>query len=630
MLLNKFLKWTTIFFLSASLFLSVLLTIAIILALIGQFKILFVSLSLIPALILAIFISAQIKKDVKLLPKITLPVLLLILLISSILVFYPHDAFGGRDEAVYANLAVRLAENGSLQIPSYLDNLQDKFAEHTRMRPLAYPVWLGIQKVFLGTWGLLRSNVSLIALGLFSFYSVCSLLGNKKLGLAALTVYSFSMPFLWFSRETMSENLSFFLLWTLILSFILCLKTKKLVYLAGVFICSWLFALTRLEGFLIQLILLIILPTALFLSKSFSYKKIIVVSCIYLLIVASNILIVNQTYGQTLKTVVPVVGQSIKKDTVDLLFKKTPIFFSKPSSVAEKVRKDTIFENFIVFVSVMLTKYNFFIIIASISLIIFQILSKIKKITPQRSFFLITFLIILPEFYKLISPNVTLDQPWFYRRYLYALLPLGYFSFFLFINQLKNRRLFTAVFGFLFLINIFLAKDILFLKNNWTLSNKMLEISKSISSNDFVIIENWTLNYYYPGSFLIFQKGVRTAFASTIDPEYFLPEEKLFNGVPYEKIFLLTTKEKSVYPLVNQAIKNPIDSVDVDYTQLIPSCQLNFLGTEEGLINPYAFGKLSIPSVLRYCRLPKNEIKNYKEKLYLYELIYENTKTDND
>lgn len=624
---NKLERWITGLFLPASIFLSLLLTEAIILALIGQFKSLFVFLSLISALILTILFSVQIKKDVNLLPKITLPVLLITLLISSLLIFYPHDTFGGRDEAIYTNHAVRLAQSGSLKVPTYLNNLHDKLAEGVRITPPAYSIWLGVQKILLGTPGLFRSNVALIIFGLLAFFAVCSLLGNKKLGMAALAVYSFSMPFLWFSRETMSENLSFFLLWTLILFLLICLKTKKLVYLVGVFLCSWLFALTRLEGFLIQLVVLIVLPTALFLNKSFSHKKIVVVSFIYLLIVASSIFIVNKTYGQTLKTVVPVMAQSIKEDAADFLLKKTPISFSKISSIAEKVRRDTIFENFFIFVSVMLAKYNYIIVIAAILLVIFQILFKIKKITTQSSFFLFTFLIILPEFYKLINPGVTLDQPWFYRRYMYAILPLGYFSFFLLIDQLRNRRFFTAIFCLLFLINIFLAKDVLFLKNNWSLSNKMLEISKDISSNDFVIIENWTLNYYYPGSFLIFQKGVRTAFISTLKLSQFFPEKKLFNGIPYERIFLLSTKDKEDYPSFKIVNKK---SVDIEYNQLIPSCQLNFLGGEEGLANPYAFGKLSIPSVLKYCSLPKNEVKNYKEKLYLYELSYEGTKTGND
>jgi len=620
-------KQFTNFFLSASIFVSVLLVEAVVLTLIGQFKTLFVYLSLIPAFVLATFFSIQIKKDIRLLPKITAPTLLLILLISLILVFYPHDTFGGRDESVYTNYAVHLAQTGSLKIPAYLDNLHDKLAEGVRIMPPAYYVWVGVQKVFLGTPGLLRSNVTLIIFGLLAFFAVCSLLGNKKLGLTALTVYSFSMPFLWFSRETMSENLSFFLLWTLILFFLLCLKTKKLVYLTGVFLCSWLFALTRLEGFLIQLVILIVLPAALFLNKSFSYKKIITVSCIYLLVVASNIFIVNHTYGQTLKTVVPAVGQSVKKDIADFLFKKTPTSFSKPPSIAERVSRDTIFKNFFVFVSAMLAKYNFFIIIVSIFLVIFQVLSKIKKITPQRSYFLLTFFIILPEFYKLINPGVTLDQPWFYRRYLYALLPLGYFSFFLLIDQLKNRRLFTAVFGCLFLINIFLAKDILFLKNNWSLIDKLEEITKDISQNDLVIIRERPLGYYSPSSFLVLKKGIRSTPSSILRLQDFFPEKKIFNGVAYNKIFLLSKNDKDNLPSFDNVSRQ---SVDVEYSQLTPSCQLNFLGVEEGLVNAYAFGKLSIPSVLKYCSLPENEIKNYQEKLYLYELSYENTKTDND
>ena len=157
--------------------------------------------------------------------------------------------------------------------------------------------------------------------------------------------------------------------------------------------------------------------------------------------------------------------------------------------------------------------------------------------------------------------------------------------------------------------------------------DKLEEITKDISQNDLVIIRERPLGYYSPSSFLVLKKGIRSTPSSILRLQDFFPEKKIFNGVAYNKIFLLSKNDKDNLPSFDNVSRQ---SVDVEYSQLTPSCQLNFLGVEEGLVNAYAFGKLSIPSVLKYCSLPENEIKNYQEKLYLYELSYENTKTDND
>lgn len=604
----------------ASIFLSTLLAQAIILALIDQFKTPLVYFAFLSSLILAIFFSIHSKKDITILPSITIPAIFLIFLVSLLLIFYPHDTFGGRDEALYSNLAVYLTKSGSLKIPSYLDHLPDDFAENVRTYPPGYTAWLAIQKVFFGTQGILRGNVILSIFGLASLFLVSSHLGGKKIGLITIVLFSSSMPFLWFSRETMSENLSFFLLWSLILFLFTFLKTKRNIYLVGLFMGTWLFALTRFEGFLIQFVILLILPFLLYTLKVAPLKRIVCIMSIYLLLVASNLLIAKNTFGPSLKMIVPIISSGIKNDISSFLPDTVQENFIKSSPPNEK---ETLPHNYIVFFAKMLAKYNFLLIISSIFLVTGYFLIRLRKPTKTKLYFLTILAIILPEFYKIVSPNVTIDQPWLYRRYMYALLPFGYLCLFLLLDQLKNKRFLVIVSNTLLIINVALSSQLLFVKNNWLLVDKMEEITKDISKNDFVIIENWTLRYYYPASFLILQKGVRSAFTSTLKPSQFLPEKKLFNGVPYEKFFLLSTQDKKNYPSFIIAKK---DSMDVEYTQLIPSCQLNFLGEEEGLAKPSDVGKLTLSSVEKYCRQPKNEIVKYKGKLYLYELIYENKK----
>ena len=260
-------KWATFFLISASVFVSALLTEAAILTFTGQFKLPYIYFSLIPAFIVVILFSIRLKRDINLLPTVTISSILIFFLISLILIFFPHDTFGGADQAIYSNLASHLANSASFKIASYLNNLPGNYAEDIRTWYQGYPIWLGIQVAFFGFQWMLRSNVVIIILGLSSFFLVSSHLGGNRAGTIASILLSSSMPFLWFSKETMSENLSFFLLWSLILFLLIFLKTKKYIYLAVVFICSWLFGLTRFEGFLLQFVLLCILPALLFIRK---------------------------------------------------------------------------------------------------------------------------------------------------------------------------------------------------------------------------------------------------------------------------------------------------------------------------------------------------------------------------
>ena len=151
------------------------------------------------------------------------------------------------------------------------------------------------------------------------------------------------------------------------------------------------------------------------------------------------------------------------------------------------------------------------------------------------------------------------------------------------------------------------------------LVDKLNEITKDISRNDFVIIKERPLGYYSPISFLVLNKGIRSIASSILSQQDFFPEKKIFNGVPYNKLFLLSAGDKDSYPFFNIISRK---SVDVEYTQLIPSCQLYLLGIEETLKDPYNVGLLSFLNVKKYCSQPKNEIVKHKKKLYLYELTY--------
>jgi hypothetical protein len=621
---NSLEKWTTILFLSAGIFVSILSVESAALAFFNLFKITFIYLSLGPALVTAIVFTLHIRKDAKTLPSITIPALLLVVIISLILIFYPHDSFGGADQSIYSNLAVHLVNHSSFEIPIYLNNLPSNYAEEARVLYQGYPIWLGIQDVLFGDYWMLRSNVIIITLGLFSLFLVGVLVKGRTVGLATLLLFSSSMPFLWFSRETMTENLSLFLLWSVLLYLLLFLKTKNFIYLIQVFACSWMFGLTRFEGFLFQFVLLFVLPS-LFILMRIEFKRILLVTIICFLEIISNIYMVKDVFIPIFfEKVVPIVATTIKQDVLSII----------PNNVPDNVYPQTnsekdvsLYEKLPVFIFNMMAKYNFVLVIFPIFLVTIWFLIRIRTPDESKKFFFVILILLLPEYYKLISPNISLTQPWLYRRYVYALLPFGYMSLLLFLDRLKNKKLLVIILGSLLLINVYLSSPILYLKNNWGLMDKMREITKDISQKDLVLIDyRGLLGNYDVREFLILQKGFRALLDWQLANTKFFPEQKVFNGTPYGKIFYLSALEENRkgFPSFTVVKKKELN---VNYSQLIPSCQLTLLREEEGAVDVYDYNMISLPSAIKYCSLPKNDIINYSGRLYLYELIYNKENT---
>lgn len=602
-------KYFTVFVVTVGFFITVLLVQATFLALISRFTIPLIIVALFVSLILSVIFFLKIRKDRVFIPLITLPCLLLTLLILFLMVYFPHDTFGGRDEAGYANYAVYLAEHGTLKFSTFLDNASSAYVERIQSTLPVYTSWLALNKLLFGAQWMLRSNSVLIGLGLMAFFMVASLIGGSRIGLLVSALYASSMPFLWFSRETMTENISFFLLWFMLLIFFTFMKTRRLIYVVALTIGGWLFALTRIEGLVIQFILFVILFLTAYKKRLLSLRYMTLTGICYLLVLSSAAFVAMRLSFALY--VLPTVN-NVRSDIVHLV---------QPSSIAN-LPESSLYRNISEFTLSMLQKYNYDLAVFSILIVVVYMIIKRNRYRKIMNKYIIVLLVISPELLKLLNPGVTLDQPWFYRRFVYAILPFGYISLAILLDQmlLKKKKSVSAVLiATLLIINLYLSKDILFLKNNWSLRDSLSSVAQEVTTKDFVIIRNATLGYYYPGSYLLLQKGIRVAFSSTLNQNKFLPEIKMFNDVPYNHLFLLSSKEEDEYRSFRVV---PLRSLAVDYSQLEPSCQLYLLGSYLNLYNTYNYSRLPYKDVLNYCKNPRNTINRHKEKLYLYELFY--------
>jgi len=612
-------KWGTLFFFSASVFVMFLLLQGLILSWLSQFKIIYLLLSVLISFTLGIIFFHLVKKDINRLPRLSVSVLTIIILICLIGILFPHETFGGRDEGSYSNIAVMLSKNNnllfSLNIRSAIGNYLGLDTQNiVAVATPAYYVWLAIQNVFFGLQWMLRSNIILVALGLCSLYFVSSLFTKKSLSFIVVILYASCIPFLWFFRETMSENLAFFLLWTSIVFLFTFHKTKRDIYLIGLMLATWLFSFTRLEGFLIQITTFFVFTFILLITKKFSLKRNLIIILVYFIVISSSLLIQKPFNSNSfLRTNFHNVGFLVKRSfSVVRVNENTK---QRNETIPKKIK----FVDRIPFFSIqMLAKYNLVIVLFSIFLILPLIVID-KKIDKINKIYIIgLFIILLPEFYKFFDPSVTMEQPWMYRRYLYALLPVGYLCFTVLLSRLMSRKFMIFFTVLLFLLNIFLSRNIIFFKNNWSITEQLNKIIKTISpSDDFVVVKEWTiLDNYYPTTYLIYHKGMRALVRYMIDEKAWLPEEKKYKGFPYKNLFLLSDKEPDNYKNF-KLIK--IDSIDVKYKQLQPNCILSSLNSELGLLSTN-FYLLPYSDAVTYCSKTDNEILDVEKKIYLYEL----------
>jgi hypothetical protein len=378
----------------------------------------------------------------------------------------------------------------------------------------------------------------------------------------------------------------------------------------------WLFALCRLEGFFIQFSVILAHFYILFLGKTRNIKNYILVLLIYLIIISSNIFIIKSfSFSPYFENTVKIASTNINISLSSLVGK------DKSRTINTLDNEAKLSERIPFFMFNMLAKYNYVLVLASIFLVCsLIIIYKDKYLNLNRKYFFVILLILLPEFYKFINPGVSLFQPWLYRRYLYALLPFGYICLVTFTQSITNKKRCVSLilFSLFLVINLCLSYKIIFLRNNWMLVDKLNEITNGISSRDIVINDGSLLGNYNPGAFIVLNKEAGNIALSNLKFQDFVPEKKIFNGISYSKIFLLSTKNIERFQPFQ--IKKE-STVEVEYTQLKPSCEIYLLGQDLHLLDIYSWSSFSYSDAVKYCSRPDYDINKYKVKVFLYELF---------
>lgn len=396
--------------------------------------------------------------------------------------FTTPSIFSGRDQGSLSNAAIMLSKNNkptysfpaekeffniygegvALNFPGFNYTSEGDLITHF---PLGYVSWLSAFYSFFGIYGFIVANAISFFLFLFSFFIISKTYLRPSFAIITLLLIISSFVFSWFFKYTLSENLALGLSWFGLSQLIYFLKEKKQLYLNSFLLTFGLLLFVRIEAIAFLLIAVSILILS---HKSHEKiktvllrKRTIFIFAIIILIFISSFKINNAFYINVAKGFLNSFtdGKEISSSTKP---------FEKFSYLIRALGAYTILN---------------YIIIGFFSFIYFL---KNKK----GLFFILPYLIFLPTFLYIINPSITLDHPWFLRRYFFAVVPVSILFTAIFLKDFCKKKIcFYTLSFFLLLTNLLISLPYFNVQENKNLLPQIEKISSDFEANDLILVD---------------------------------------------------------------------------------------------------------------------------------------------
>lgn len=400
--------------------------------------------------------------------------------------FVTPTIFSGRDQGTISEAAIRLSENRKLEFstpasdqffkiygpgkalnfPGFHYNEEGNLVTQF---PLPYISWLATFYSFFGLAGMIIANAILFFIFLNSFYLLARMITRKKYSVILLALTTTSLPFFWFFKFTLSENMALMLLWLSILWIFLFVKDRKPFHYYSFLISAGLLVFTRIEGilFLASGFIVILSLT----KKDVFWKEKRKMILLYPAIFLGVIFIINffqdfYFYKEIGKIVLHFGNSS-----------------SETITACEKL--------FSPIISEMKTFFNYgissFLILGTLGIAWF-----LKK---KDWNLLVPFFVALPSFFYLFNPWISSDHPWMLRRFVFSIFPVFFFYSIVFLEKwtrkdIRHREIISYfVLASLAAFNLFLFINYFPFSENKHLKNETENISNNFSGKDLVLVD---------------------------------------------------------------------------------------------------------------------------------------------
>lgn len=402
--------------------------------------------------------------------------------------------FSGRDQGSYSNAAIRLSENHQLTFSTPASEAFFKIygpgkalnfpgfdyttdGKLTTQFPLGYISWLASLFALFGLSGLIVANAFTTTLFLIAFYLLLRLFIARFSATWGFVIAATSLPVVWFSKITLSENLALALFTLLTLNIVLACKEKSRFFALAATVAAGFFAFTRIEGIFFLAITLIIFAfsspvRALWRSKPLAYG-------IFPLIVFC-ILFVRGFF----------INLPFYKAIAKAGLNKWRTLFK--SCAGDDCATDKAASLWSIFSSYGLIPV---FIVGAVSIIIF--------FRHRNRLALIPFFLALPTFFYLVQPSISIDHPWMLRRFVFSIYPTLLFSSIVGIaliqeflmkkypyNPVFEKRYYAGVlYAMLLLSQLPFALQYVTFSENKGLLEQTRTLSQRFSNEDLVLVD---------------------------------------------------------------------------------------------------------------------------------------------
>ncbi len=538
-------------------------------------------------------------------------VILFVVLFSIFTSIYFHDTlYGGRDPGIYSTNAIYLSDHHTMMIDSPINDLIPSFLSPNNYIKTSdgrlisqfhfgYISWVAIYYSLFGLAAIKFSNILPLFVGLISIYLIGKELRNSYVGLGAVLTFSASYPLIWFSRQTVTEIFFMALFWFGVLCCLYIQQRKHNLYYISSMLAFGMLPFVRIEGLIL-----------------FCFYF------IFLLYVLSSKDIRSSDQRATNKNVLDHFSDIKNHDRSHFLKSKFPVllwfvftltsvliiyyyFFMQTrylgvidavlnhfsggmvSSATETISMDktAIRYHFPEFVYMALSEYNLQLPLISIFLVF--IASVLRMDASSKKQLLVIFF-MLPGFLYLLSPFITLDQPWFLRRYVATTIPGAFLLMSLLMHDLsKQKTVYIGLLSLVMVLNIYAAYPILFFSENQGMITSVGDISAHVGPNDLVLVDRYAAGSYKIADplFFVYSKPALWWDADSLgklkadlnvsrfDTVYILANkatrlEKYFNPVEVELVCTqpVTLQQLEVTVDLNHYPHREADVYDMDYS----------------------------------------------------------------
>ncbi len=468
--------------------------------------------------------------------------------------FSSPTVFGGRDQGAIATAAINLTKFYRFEFSTMESN--DLFEKYGPGRALNYPgfdftktgelisrfpkgyiSYLALFYSLGGIKGLRLANLLPLFLFFIHFYFILKQFLKAKEAFWGFFISASFFSFSWFSKYTLTETSFMAFLWIGIYYLILYFKEEEKKDFFSAIISLFCASITRIEGLVVMALLF---GLYLLFEKNKSGVKNIKKIKAVLIFWAIAILIAT------------LINHNVILDSTKNLIKVFIPHFSKGS------RPSTGLYLYLwrIFITYNILPY----LIIGLGGLFFFILEFMKK---KRETMLPLFL-PLPAFFYLLTPVISLDDPWSLRRFSFAVLPaLIFFSVWAISNLKKEVALLT--FAALFISNIPSFLYFIQLSENSELLPQVEKLSQKFSPHDLILVDRLASG----SGFSLISDPLASIYGKNALYFFNANDLKVIDASRYENIYLISPM---TYPTWHSDLKKEkIEEFSLINSYLLPS-----------------------------------------------------------